>query len=162
VPVKLRVFDSSHFDEPIDAMIYLIISGLGFATIENVLAIINTANTYISSSQLWPQVAIIDITRFLFPIFIHALCSGLIGYFAARSICDARKGKILMPFGFLLAASAHGLFNFFVLHLNIDSPVKNIIISEAGMILLIFVLIIVSIRNFRIIKTLKSTCAISK
>src|SRR3989344_2683483 len=35
--VKYTVLHNSKFDEPVDAMIYMIIAGLGFAAVENIL-----------------------------------------------------------------------------------------------------------------------------
>ena len=35
--VRFKVLNSPEFDEPVDAMIYMIIAGLGFAALENIL-----------------------------------------------------------------------------------------------------------------------------
>ena len=77
--VKLRVIDSSHFDEPIDIMLYLIIAGLGFATIENIIVIFNI--------ETLEEAAIVSTVRLLTAIFIHTLSAAITGYFWALSFC---------------------------------------------------------------------------
>ena len=37
--IKIRILRDPEFDEPIDAMIYMIIAGLGFAALENILVL---------------------------------------------------------------------------------------------------------------------------
>ena len=61
--VKFTVINSSHFDEPIDAMLYLIIAGLGFAAIENLLVVFNT--------EILEEAIIVSSTRLLTAIFLH-------------------------------------------------------------------------------------------
>jgi len=76
--VKKTILKSPEFDEPIDAPIYMIVSGLGFATLENILLFWkNTDAAY------FPY--LISFIRFISATFLHALTSGILGYFLAKS-----------------------------------------------------------------------------
>lgn len=94
------------FDEPIDAMIYLVVSALGFAATENLLNIFLIPN-------VTPHLAISQATvRFLSATLLHALASGTLGYFIARSLFDFKRRKSLLLAGFSLAIALHGFYNY--------------------------------------------------
>jgi RsiW-degrading membrane proteinase PrsW (M82 family) len=95
-----------YFDEPIDAMIYLIVGALGFAATENLLNIFLIPN-------ITPRLAISQATvRFLSATLLHALASGTLGYFIARALFDFKRRKILLLAGFSLAIALHGFYNY--------------------------------------------------
>ncbi|OGN00719.1 MAG: hypothetical protein A2651_02980, partial [Candidatus Yanofskybacteria bacterium RIFCSPHIGHO2_01_FULL_42_12] len=75
--VFLVVMRNPEFDEPMDGMIYMISAALGFAAIENMLVMFTLmpdgAGTALSTLAL----------RFVGATLLHALSSGLIGYFLA-------------------------------------------------------------------------------
>lgn len=110
--VKRHVLKDPSFDEPLDAMLYLIISALGFAAVENLLNIFLAPNLTI-------QAALSQATaRFLSATFLHTLSSGLMGYFLALSLLNIKKRKMYLLTGFLLAIGFHGLYNFLAWLLN--------------------------------------------
>ncbi|MDP1706406.1 MAG: PrsW family glutamic-type intramembrane protease [bacterium] len=90
------------FDEPIDAMIYIIAAAMGFATIENIL--IAT-----SSVGLTETTSIIAL-RFIGATLLHALSAGLLGYYWAKGLLFGAVKKYLI-IGFLIASFVHALFN---------------------------------------------------
>jgi len=103
--VKFRVIDTQHFDEPIDAMLYLIISALGFATLENIRVVF--------LFPLLKQAFIISFFRLLTAIFLHTLSAGITGFFLAFSLSQKKeKRKYLILLGLFLASFFHGLYNF--------------------------------------------------
>jgi len=106
--VKWQVLKNPAFDEPIDAMIYLIASALGFAAVENMLSIFLMPNvtTQLAFSQ--------SIARFLSATLLHALASGMLGYFLALSLLNFKKRKLLFWSGFAMATFFHSLYNYFV------------------------------------------------
>jgi len=108
IVVKLRVIDSSHLDEPIDIMLYLIIAGLGFATIENILVIFNITTL--------EEAAIISTVRLLSAVFIHTLAAAITGYFWAYSACHKRRS--LLFFGILIASILHGFYDVSIIKLE--------------------------------------------
>jgi len=105
--VKSRVLKDPAFDEPLDAMLYLIISALGFAAVENLL------NIFLAPNLTLKLAVSQSIARFLSATFLHTLASGLLGYFLALSMLNIKKRKMYLLGGFLLAAVFHGLYNYF-------------------------------------------------
>ena len=104
--VRWQVLKNPAFDEPVDAMIYLIVSALGFASIENVLNIFFMPG-------MTSQLAISQSTaRFLSATLLHALSSGILGYFIAYSFLNLKKKRILFWTGFSLAVIFHGFYNY--------------------------------------------------
>lgn len=103
------IHKSKYFDEPVDAMIYILTAALGFALVENVAVAASTGNL----SQAIAAV----ILRFVGATLLHALSSLIIGYYWARSILH--KGKHRLSFfiaqGFALATILHGIFNYLIM-----------------------------------------------
>jgi protease PrsW len=96
---------TSEFDEPIDAMIYMITVALGFAAVENIAAAYK--------SPLTPLALETTTLRFFGATLLHTLSSGLVGYYWAKSILLSNK-KILM-LGLILATSLHAIFNYLII-----------------------------------------------
>src|SRR3989344_2782217 len=65
------------FDEPIDAMIYMITAAAGFATIENILIVIDTIHT--NDISPYPALNVI-LLRFVGATLLHILASAVVGY----------------------------------------------------------------------------------
>ncbi len=105
--VKRRILKDPVFDEPLDAMLYLIISALGFAAIENLLNILLAPGIVTLKFALSQAIA-----RFLSATFLHTLASGMLGYFLALSLLHIKKRRILFLGGFILAVSFHSLYNY--------------------------------------------------
>ena len=79
--VRYAVLKRSFLDEPIDIVIYMIVSGLGFATAENILTFIADPNL-MTDPQISNGVKI-AMVRFFGANLLHILCSGIIGIFIA-------------------------------------------------------------------------------
>ncbi len=148
--VKKEFLKKSEFDEPVDAMIYMITSALGFAALENIFTIFpglrNLSLTEATS---------ITTFRFLGATFLHALCSGTIGYFLALSILNKKKIPYL-SIGIILASILHGLYNFSIINLNKYPDFLFLIIF-----ILISLFLFVS-SAFKELKKIKSICVINK
>ncbi|MFA6407590.1 MAG: PrsW family glutamic-type intramembrane protease [Candidatus Paceibacterota bacterium] len=96
---------SIDFDEPIDAMIYMLVAGLGFATVENLFIIgsaIHPGGVFVMGETL--------IFRFIGATLLHTLSSALVGYYWARGIKE-REEKYFVVLGLLVATIVHGIFN---------------------------------------------------
>lgn len=131
--VRLSVVNNSNFDEPIDAMIYMISAGLGFAAIENILVLFQSFQngTIDSTFQIW-------LLRFAGATLLHAVSSALLGYFFALSWFYTHHSKKIMFIGFFTATLAHFVFNMSLLVTNADNI--GFIISSAGLLALIFLI----------------------
>jgi len=117
--VKFKVLRDPEFDEPLDVMLYMIIAALGFAAIENILVLF-----FPEKPLLIQEASVITAFRFVGATFLHALCSGTIGYFLARSFFHPKKKRLLLFVGFGLATILHGLFNFSIIKIGESLIVK--------------------------------------
>src|SRR3989338_6492491 len=106
--IYLVILRSPEFDEPVDGMIYMITAALGFAAIENILVMLNLipngAGTALNTLAL----------RFIGATLLHALASGLIGYFMAMSWFFQEHKKKLIVFGLAIATLFHAAFNMLI------------------------------------------------
>jgi len=101
----------TNFDEPVDAMIYMIVGALGFATLEN-LAYLSQEATL---NPFFGSVVEIASLRFVGSTLLHALTSGIVGYFWALSI--RRFGeKYWILVGLILATALHTYFNYLIIN----------------------------------------------
>jgi len=93
------------FDEAIDAMIYLIVLSLGFGVVENILVVYEEIQ---NGGYLLNAISILSL-RFIGANLLHALSSGIIGYFWALKLLKGKKNYLYWGifFGILL----HWLFN---------------------------------------------------
>lgn len=125
------------FDEPIDAMIYMVAASLGFATVENIFI---TGSAYPLSASLGTFLvaggALSTLTyRFLGATLLHVLASALLGYVWARGRVpfvttparerapEGPKGGLsrtgwrqvgYITVGLLTATTVHAIFNFLI------------------------------------------------
>ncbi len=102
---------SPEFNEPIDAMIYMIVAALGFATLENIGAI---ANLTPQAGLLIPAVLATISARFIGATLLHTLTSGLVGYQWALGIVKGKVKEYLFV-GLVIAAILHASFNYLIL-----------------------------------------------
>ena len=107
----LVVRKSRFFDEPIDAMIYMITAALGFAMVENIAVALNASNI---------QEAIGAMTlRFVGATLLHALTSGIVGYYWAKGIIAKNTGRgslsLVIVKGLIIASLLHMIFNYLIL-----------------------------------------------
>lgn len=111
--VKFGAIKSPELDEPMDLILYMIVAGLGFATLENIFIFFSPDISYALEETLS-----LALFRFVSATFLHALCSGTIGFFLALSFCEIKNKKALFVSGFLLAILLHGLYNFSIMNLG--------------------------------------------
>lgn len=99
-------------DEPVDDMIYLIVSALGFVTLENTLFLIepirsgDIIGTFINSNM-----------RFVGASLVHVMSSATIGICMGLSFYKSRVKKVeYTVFGVILAIILHAGFNLFIIN----------------------------------------------
>ena len=146
--VREKVFNHPELDEPLDVMLYMIISALGFAAAENILILFSLGPTF-----LFGQTLSISIFRFLGATFLHALSSGLFGYFLALSFFETKKRGRFIITGLGIATLLHGFYNFSIIEL------------ERNLALLIQIIILISLAifvtfGFKRLRNIKSLCKI--
>lgn len=145
---KVKVLHSSELDEPLDVMLYLIIAALGFAAVENIL---NFLSPQVFKSAI-EDILLFAGLRFILATFLHALASGLLGYFVALSFLHPVKRLYFMSVGFLLAILWHGLFNIAIIRISED---LNYVFT--AVIILLSAAIIVSL-GLKRLKKMPSVC----
>lgn len=107
--VALGVSRSREFDEPVDAMIYLIVSALGFAAVENAFFL---WKPFGESIGFGAQVAGL---RFVGATLLHVLVSAVVGYFFAVALIIRERAALLIALGVGLATILHAVFNSLIL-----------------------------------------------
>jgi len=110
---KKAALNKKDYDEPVDALIYLITAALGFAAAENVIFL---AEVSIGFGFL-PGFFTANL-RFLGATLIHILSSAAIGASLAFSFFHKEKRHRNLIFGFIFATILHMLFNFFIIKSN--------------------------------------------
>lgn len=100
--LRLYNYNKPELDEPYDGIMYAVAVSLGFAAIENLFFIIGFGND-------------IALTRALTAVPMHAMTGVIMGYFVGRAkFYDLNGGSRKdLWLGFLLAALAHGLYDYY-------------------------------------------------
>lgn len=108
LPIKLFILKKRDFNEPIDAMIYMMTSAMGFAALENALFIF----------PIFKQDLLIGLeittNRFLGANLLHVLSSGIVGFFLARAFFSPKRPHFI-ALGVILASILHAIFNYLIL-----------------------------------------------
>ena len=113
VVVWKNIIKTKFYDEPVDAVEYLIIAALGFAAVENVLIAMN----YTGFSEF----IVVLSFRFLGATLIHAVSAATLGYFLARGtfLKSGRKRPRLLSSkiipGLFFATLLHSLYNWLII-----------------------------------------------
>lgn len=133
-------------NEPIDAVIYLITTALGFAATENTLFIISS---YLSTTG-WDGILtslVVGNVRFIGASLLHVAASATIGLFLAFAYYKPFKKKVFAVInGLVIAIALHTYFNFLIMR------------SETGFLLsfpLVWIAVILLIIFFERIKRLR-------
>ena len=97
--VRYSIYTSPEYDEPTDGVIYATAAGLGYATMLNVLFVLDSGGVALGAAVIY--IAVNSLA--------HASFSGITGYFLGRAKF-MREPVWWMPLGITLAAVANGLF----------------------------------------------------
>ncbi len=108
--VAIFIFWRVEYDEPADAMIYMITAALGFAAFENALYLQKPF-----AYEIFQGLTVINL-RFIGATLLHALSSGFLGYFIAKAFLQGKiRKEIAILIGLILATLLHALFNLSIL-----------------------------------------------
>lgn len=106
--VRIMIFSSPELEEPVDTMIYMICSALGFAAAENIFLL--------SFQELFlEKIVEISFLRFLGATFLHALSSAIVGFYTGLSFFRKKERIKLISLGIVLATFLHGFYNYFII-----------------------------------------------
>ena len=108
----LAALRTAAFDEPLDAVIYLVTAALGFSALENALFLW----TPLHQGDILRGVVTGDL-RFMGATLLHTLASATIGISLALAFYKKASLRKFFAFvGVILAIFLHTLFNFFILN----------------------------------------------
>lgn len=108
LPVKFLIERQEDFDEPIDAMIYMITAAMGFAALENALFGVPILRESVFAG-------LSNVTgRFLGANLLHALSSAIVGFFIAKSFLSPYHHHFVAA-GIIIATILHTIFNYLIL-----------------------------------------------
>ncbi len=112
VMARLTVLYRWENDEPIDPIIYMVTTALGFAAAENTLFLLSPL-----SGDTLAQTILTGDLRFVGATLLHVLSSAVIGVALALSFYKSKRTRRWYTVaGVILAASLHSLFNFLILN----------------------------------------------
>jgi len=143
--VKFAVLSRREFDEPVDAMVYMVTAALGFAAVENVLFLTPVfGGGFVGGVEL-------TISRFWGANLLHAFSSAIVGYAIARHHWSPWR-KHAVAAGVITASVLHALFNSLIL-------TKDTL--PASFLLLVVLLLIMAVVVFADFERLKKKSPIS-
>jgi RsiW-degrading membrane proteinase PrsW (M82 family) len=102
VVVKYSVYKSIEFDEVMDGIVYTVSASLGFATIENII--------YVLQQGIGTGIA-----RAFLAVPGHAFFGAVMGYYIGLAKFTNGKEKQLLTRGIMFAILLHGLYDFLIL-----------------------------------------------
>lgn len=156
--VREKVINNPEFDEPVDTILYMIIIALGFAALENILVLFSGKGPI-----LFGEAIAVSSFRFIGATFLHALCSGTLGYFLALSFFEPKKRLKLIIKGIVIATLLHGFFNISIIGIGEGLTRQNSLLLTSSVISLAIILsglgFFVSF-GFRKLKKMASICKI--
>jgi RsiW-degrading membrane proteinase PrsW (M82 family) len=122
------------FDEPLDAIVYMVTTALGFSAMENALFLL----TPLSQGDVLRTIVTGDL-RFIGAMLLHTLASSLIGLSLALAYYKpAAARKVAALVGVILAVSLHSLFNIFILNGGGSSTFAVFLVIWCGVVGLLF------------------------
>jgi protease PrsW len=131
--ITLLVLRSPEFDEPIDAMIYMVTAALGFAAMENILVMFQVLPSCTIGSC---QAASVWVLRFAGATLLHTLASAILGYFVGVSWFYLHHQKKLVYVGLAIATLFHFTFN--MLLSPSESPAMSLVYTTLLLVIMSF------------------------
>lgn len=125
IAIYLVALRTKYFDEPIDAVIYLVTVALGFAALENTIFLFSPLQT----GDTFATIALSNF-RFIGATLLHVATSGMVGIALALTFYQGKalRGLALLS-ALVLACVLHTIFNF------------SIIASEGGLLYEVFIVL---------------------
>lgn len=118
--VYLAVARLKDFDEPVDAMIYMIIAALGFAAVENIASVLHQAGELFGGDKTIEVASL----RFIGATLLHSTSSAFVGYYWGMAMKKIREGVAMIEkrnfWGYIIEGVGigtllHAIFNSLIL-----------------------------------------------
>ncbi|MBP6686657.1 MAG: PrsW family intramembrane metalloprotease [Lacibacter sp.] len=101
IMLRSYAYPKKSFDEPFDGIVYSVMIGMGFATVENIL--------YVQQHGLGTA-----LVRMFLSVPAHATFAVLMGYFAGKAKFKPERRTFYLFTGIFWAAFFHGTYDFFL------------------------------------------------
>lgn len=105
--LRYYIFPKTIFDEPLDGIVYAIMIGMGFATLENILYVVIRPNHL-------PTAFHIGWWRMITAIPGHAIFAVVMGYFVGWAKFAPRYQALFLWLGLLGAVTLHGIYDYLI------------------------------------------------
>ena len=105
--LRYVLYPRNFFDEPLDGIVYSVMISMGFASLENVLYIMNSQHGFHVGLQ-------IGLLRMFTAVPAHAAFGLIMGYFVGLSKFKPEREQSLQFMGLSLAVILHGAYDFFL------------------------------------------------
>jgi len=123
-------------DEPIDPVIYMVTTALGFAGAENVLFLLSP----LSGNTVAQNIATGDL-RFVGATLLHVLSSSLIGVALGLTFYSRKSVHVVAGFiGLVCAMVLHVIFNYLILNTPPELVLRTFALVWVGIILLLAII----------------------
>lgn len=107
--LRLYAYPKDEFNEPMDGIVYAVMVGMGFATLENILYVIGNHGGVLTA-----------LGRAITAVPAHASFAIMMGaYVGLAKFVPERRDEFMLK-GILLAIFFHGLYDFFLLQQSIE------------------------------------------
>lgn len=115
--VFIAALHTRSYDEPLDAVIYMMCAALGFAALENTLFILNNSESITLGTNTGALATVfLANLRFIGANLLHVVASSTIGIALALSFYKTKKAKAVWAIGGIITAiTLHTLFNLFII-----------------------------------------------
>ncbi len=138
----IAALHTKQFDEPLDAVIYMMCAALGFAALENTLFILNSSvsgTPAIINTSIYSTIFLTNL-RFIGANLLHVVASSTIGIAMAWSFYKSKAKKIFWAVGGIFVAIVlHTIFNLFIID------------GSSGSIFLIFSIVWITMIGFALV-----------
>ena len=99
--VRFVLYKNKNFNEPFDGIVYAVVVGMGFATFENVIYVMNgDAST--------------AVLRMFTAVPAHATFAIIMGYYLGKAKFTHKNENLLSLWAFLAALLVHGIYDYFL------------------------------------------------
>ena len=102
--LRYYAWTKKSFDEPLDGIVYSVMVSMGFATLENLLYVLNA----VQAGKAWE----VGIQRLFLSVPAHASFAVVMGYYTGKAKFDPARRHILLLKGIAAATFFHGTFDF--------------------------------------------------
>lgn len=106
IGLRFYAYKQKSFDEPFDGIVYSVMVGMGFATVENLLYVLKYAEMGRGLE--------VGITRMFLSVPAHGTFAVVMGYFAGKAKFSKGRSTALLITGLIGAVFFHGTFDFFL------------------------------------------------